>query len=71
MLQLREDPPARVMKVSFGVAVDGTEFIASFPLADNEDICPRCEGTGRDEIYDYACAKCGGDGTIITDKEEE
>jgi len=71
MASLKEDPPARVLKVCFGVAVDGTEFTATFPLADNEDVCPRCEGSGRDETYDYSCMKCGGNGTITTEEEEQ
>lgn len=36
------------------------------PEADDESLCPACEGDGSDKWSDYClpCEKCGGDGRL-------
>ena len=71
MMQLREDPPTKTGRLYWGVRVDGVELYVTIPLAHNEEICPACEGTGRDQTYEMRCQECNGEGTVFTTTEEE
>jgi hypothetical protein len=69
----RNDQMPKVVRLPFGVGVDGCAITAPVTIQPDEGVCPDCAGFGYDLYADGAvdCDRCGGGGIITLDDETE
>jgi hypothetical protein len=68
-------------RILAGVRVDGVAFYAEVTLADGEEICRQCEGTGKltfnaaydgfERIETCECPNCEGEGHVYAGTDDD